>query len=94
MEIRIVKLVRGEQFVASVEYDAEKKEYRAKTPVVFQATPEGIVARPWLVYDNDEDITLKAEHVLCTARPESNLEAGYREKFGSGLVVPSQELII
>jgi hypothetical protein len=56
-------------------------------------TQEGAAMIPLLIFSTSESLSVAAEHIVYTAEPDDEVKNAYNAKFGSGLVMPSLNLV-
>ena len=86
MNIKLLKLVSGEDVIAEVE--TLQTEYRLKNPMKIIISPMGVGMMGFLDCVQQKSVCIKYEHVMFEAVPEQELYNAYNEKFGSGIVIP------
>lgn len=96
MTVQVLKMINGEEIVASVKSENDDTVTVSK-PAVVMLGPNGsggvqVQMGPWCPHSED-DVTLQKSHVLYRLEPNSELLNGYNTNFGSGLVVPPKRLI-
>jgi hypothetical protein len=87
MDVKIVRLMNGEEIIAKVKI--EKSKITIKNPAVIVPMGEqqlGMV--PWLPHSEDKEIVIDLDKVVFTFNPLTDLANQYSTNFGSGLVVP------
>ena len=94
--IKSIKLVSGEELVAEVVKQNEKT-LTIKNPVacVMQRSEKGPVLgfMPWMQSSNGPfDIAL--EKTIIVAEVAEEVQNGYNQIFGSGILVPPKQLIV
>ena len=100
MSIKILKLVNGEDVISTIE-DGEEIVLDRPAHLMTGRDPEtgqlGLGLGVWCPYSDKEKFTIDPDHVLVEIEEENipeELIREYREKFGSGLVTPSSDLIL
>lgn len=92
MEIKVLKLVTGEELISQFE---EKSEfYVLKNPQKFMLTQEGIASMPLMPFSTSETYEINKNHVLFVCDPESDIRNVYNSKYGSGVILPSSKIQI
>jgi hypothetical protein len=87
MSVRLIRIFGGEELLAKVT-DNEDGTISLKNPAVLLPMGEGKLAfAPWLPYVEDEEITLKNEHIVFSLSPAVELMNQYNSTIGNGLVV-------
>jgi hypothetical protein len=87
MAVKLLKLTTGEEVVADIE--AHENGYNLKYPVRIVATREGLGMVPWSPFLKEQKVRIPVEHVLFSAELDPEIESGYNEKFGNGIVIAS-----
>jgi hypothetical protein len=85
MNVKIVKLVTGEEIVAEV--NISDKDIVLKNPQKFMLTAEGLASMPLMPLSKDKEYTIPLHHVILTAEPEDDIKNAYNSQYGSGIVV-------
>ena len=90
MNIKILRLITSEELIG----DWNRETNTISNPVVMvPVSKEQIGFTPWIPYAKEEDIKLKEEHILSVLTPETKLVNEYNRVYGSGLVLPQEDLI-
>lgn len=89
MNIKILKLVTGEDVVANIEVLESENKVVMKQPQRFIMTQEGIGSIPLMPFSSDEKFTVSMDHVVLIAEPDAEVKNGYNSQHGSGIVVAS-----
>lgn len=87
-EVRIIKLLNGEELVGEIESRSEGT-LRVKNPMRIIATREGLGMAPYSVLSEDVLFNINGDHVTCISSPEKEILNSYNSKFGSGIVIPT-----
>lgn len=85
MDIKVLKLVTGEEMIAQLESDITT--YTVIKPQKFIMTQEGIASMPFIPFSKDEKFTIQKSHVLVVCEPEDDIKNVYNSKHGSGVIV-------
>ena len=103
MEIKILKLVNGDDVISSVEYDGGEERYdggevKLSNPAKLMMFPseEGGMAMaliPWCPYSDDEEFEIDERNILVSISPSDELRESYNQQFGSGLTTPPTDII-
>lgn len=105
MNIKIIKLITGEELLAEVAINEVVGELMIKNPVrivVIPADPRmqydpkktaNIGLAPWAEFTDDRQFKLDMSHVLAIMNPIKEFVNQYKGMFG-GLVVPTNNLIL
>jgi len=90
MNVRIVRLITSEELIG----DWNRETNTISNPVVMvPVSKEQIGFTPWIPYAKEEDIVLKEEHILSVLTPDTKLANEYNRVYGSGLVLPNEDLV-
>jgi len=102
-DIKLIKLVSGEEFLAETIVNEGEGSVTFKNPVVAVATEPrtpggepGLGFMPWFHFAHQTIFTLGIEKVMVVAdRYEPSLQKAYYDQFNdTGLIVPSEKKII
>ena len=55
---------------------------------------EKVGFQPWIPLSEDEEITMKPEHIMTVVTPDNKLQNEYNRVFGSGLIMPEESEIV
>ena len=95
-EVKVFKTINGEEIITEV-VDVKETYYVMKEPatLVLQETETGVKVGllPYMPYANG-NIALYANSVMAEAIPADSLISEYNRVFGSGIVTPSQSIIV
>ena len=94
MSVKIIRLNSGEEVIGNIEID--EKYCTIKKPCIIIPTGQGQIGlMPWLAYGEvgEEGVQVKESFVAFTFEPSAQLRNEYSQVFGSGLVVPENEVI-
>ena len=90
MNIKILRLITSEELIG----DWNRETNTISNPVVMvPVSKDQIGFTPWIPYAKEEDIKLKEEHILSVLTPDTKLVNEYNRVYGSGLVLPQEDLI-
>tara|TARA_B100000809_G_scaffold203267_1_gene204256 strand:+ start:290 stop:565 length:276 start_codon:yes stop_codon:yes gene_type:complete len=90
MSIKIVKIISGEDLVG----DWSEKESIISNPVVMvPVSKDQLGFTPWIPLAEEKEIKLKEQHILTIATPDDKLQNEYNRMFGSGIIVPDDNII-
>jgi hypothetical protein len=90
MNIKLIKLTNGEELVGDL--TVKKGKLQIKNPAKFIISHDGIGMMPFLPLTTDKEIEIDESLLMLTANLDPEVESGYRQKFGDGLVLPSSTL--
>ena len=101
MNIEILKLVNGDDIIADVEKNKEVGVL-LKNPARLMMFPSegggmGLGLVPWCPYTDQEDFTIAPINIMVEIEEKDipeELRNEYNNKFGSGLVTPSTDIIV
>ena len=91
MEVKILRFLNGEEVIGQI--TETKGEYTVKNGAVIVPVGEqqlGMV--PWLPHAEDNTITVDESKVVFVFKPLTDLANQYNTNFGSGLVVPNNQV--
>ena len=90
MNIKVIRLVSGEELIG--EWNEEKTIIN--NPVIMvPIAKDQLGFQPWIPYSEEEDIQLKEQHIMTVLTPDAKLQNEYNRVYGSGLVVPEENII-
>jgi len=90
MNIKIVRIVSGEELIG----DWNEKTNTITSPVVMvPVAKDQLGFQPWIPYSEDEAMTFKDQHIVVVLTPDTKLQNEYNRVFGSGLLVPEENII-
>ena len=91
MNIKVIRLVTAEELIG--EWNEEKSSIM--NPVVMvPVSKDKIGFQPWITLSDEEEISLKDQHIMAVVTPDIKLQNEYNRVFGSGLIVPETENIV
>jgi hypothetical protein len=91
MEIKVLKLVSGEEFICTLE--VKDDFYILTKPQKFLMTQNGIASMPLIPYSKDEKYSIHKDHVILTCEPDDDIKNVYNSEHGSGLVIPKSSIL-
>ena len=91
MNIKVLRLVTAEELIG--EWDQEKSSI-INPVVMVPVSKDKIGFQPWITLSNDDEISLKDQHIMAIVTPDIKLQNEYNRVFGSGLIVPEDDNII
>ena len=90
MNVKIIRLVSTEELIG----DWNEETKTITNPVVMiPVAKDQLGFQPWIPYSEDEEITLKDQHIVVILTPDTKLQNEYNRVYGSGLVVPDENII-
>lgn len=93
MDVKLVKLVNGDEFIAEEAQSINIKIAEFKNPIVLQPTQQGIHMIPYPFFRKNPELTLKEEHILFRVSIADEIVNEYKKQFG-GIIEPSKSLIL
>jgi hypothetical protein len=99
INVKLVKMISGEELIAEVVSDQES-HITIKNPVRVVVVPTKtnpqtptVGFAPWAEFSEEKEFTIHKAHVIVTMKPVQEFINQYSAMFG-GLVTPSSKLII
>ena len=90
MNVKIIRLISGEELIG----DWNKETSTIISPVVMiPVAKDQLGFQPWIPYAEDDEVPLKEEHIVVVLTPDKKLENEYNRVYGSGLIVPDENII-
>ena len=90
MNIKIVRIISGEELIG----DWNEETKTITSPVVMVPLGKDQLGfQPWIPYSEDEEITFKEQHIVVVLTPDTKLQNEYNRVYGSGLLVPEENII-
>ncbi len=91
MNIKVLRLVTAEELIG----DWNEEKCSITNPVVMvPVSKDKIGFQPWITLSEEEEISLKDQHIMAIVTPDIKLQNEYNRVFGSGLIVPETENIV
>lgn len=91
-DITLFRLHSGEEVIAKV-LDNSNNTWTIKSPAILLPMGEGRLGMgAWLPYCNTDSMQLPEKAVAFTVSPKKELVNNYNSGFGSGIVVPENDL--
>jgi len=90
MAVKLIKLTNGEELVGDL--TTKKDKLHIKNAAKFIISHEGIGMMPYLPLTTDKEIVIDASLLMLTADLDVEVLNGYNQKFGSGIVIPTNTL--
>lgn len=97
-DIKLIKLITGEDIVASVtitESQESETLWNLENAAKLILAPDGLGMMPLAPFSKSNVITIRESHVVFSTEIDDDIKNVYKEKFGNGIVVtssPSLEL--
>ena len=90
MNVKIIRLISGEELIG----DWNKETKTIINPVVMVPIAKAQLAfQPWIPYAEEEEVILKDQHIIVVLTPDTKLQNEYSRVYGSGLIVPEENII-
>ena len=90
MNIKVVRLISSEELIG----DWNEETKTITNPVVMiPVAKDQLGFQPWVPYSEEEEMVLKEQHIVVVLTPDAKLKNEYNRVFGSGLVVPDENII-
>ena len=91
MNIKVLRMVTAEELIG----DWNQEKSVITNPVVMvPVSKDKIGFQPWITLSEEEEISLKDQHIMAIVTPDIKLQNEYNRVFGSGLIVPETENIV
>ena len=99
--IKIVRLVNGEEIIAEVTDVASTSPISMKNPVRIVVIPNKMDPKtpqvglaPWAEFSADKTFTIDKSHILCIMTPINEFVQQYKSMFGGIIPVEQSKLIM
>jgi len=90
MNIKVIRIVSGEELIG----DWNRETNTITSPVVMVPLGKDQLGfQPWIPYAEDKEITFKEQHIVVVLTPDTKLQNEYSRVYGSGLLVPEENII-
>ena len=90
MNVKIIRLVSGEELIG----DWNKETNTVTNPVIMiPVAKDQLGFQPWIPYSEEEAMTFKEQHIVVVVTPDTKLQNEYSRVYGSGLLVPEENII-
>ena len=95
MEIKLIKLITGEDIIAEIEYAGDFREsIVCHEPFSLAMHPEkGLVLMKFSPYAKTEKVVFESNSVLCVLDPQDPLVEHYKQ-LTSKIITPKQGIIV
>jgi hypothetical protein len=87
MNIKIIKLISGENVVANVG-DVTVDGWELINPMLFMPTEQGVAMAPLVLFAKTKSVRIQPSHIMFMEPAEDEIANPYNEKFGTGIVLP------
>lgn len=91
MNVFYIKLITGEELLSKMKVNADT--YDLSKPVRVALTQQGLAMGPYVPLLEEEEITIKKEHVMFYGAVAEEVYSAYNSKFGSGLTLPDEHAL-
>lgn len=91
MNIKILKVVTGEELVADVKSD-EGDSYVLKNPTQIVHSHEGVGLMNYSIFAKSKEITIAKDHVVWVAEVEEQMYNAYNGQYGNGIVLAGADV--
>ena len=88
MNIKVIKLITSEELIG--EWNQENNSI-TNPVVMIPVSKDQVGFQPWVPLAKEEEIILK--HIMVVLTPDTKLQNEYNRVYGSGLVLPNEELV-
>ena len=86
MNIKVVRIISGEELIG--DWDDEK--YTITNPVIMvPVAKDKLGFSPWIPYVDEEEVSLKEQHIVTILTPDNKLQNEYNRVYGSCLLYTS-----
>lgn len=93
MNVFLIKLTTGEDIIADIENN--NKDLILKQPAIVMLHPQhGLIMMEWMPLSEDKEYYIKEEFIVTTSKPKADVFNVYNEKFGNGLVVTNNSIVL
>ena len=90
MNVKIIRIISGEELIG--DWNDETKTI-TQPVVMVPLGKDQLGFQPWIPYSEDEEITFKEQHIVVVLTPDTKLQNEYNRVYGSGLLVPEENII-
>ena len=91
-EVKIVRLTSGEELIAKVE-ETDTNVTLKKPAILIPAGKDQLAFGQWLPYANIKNgIEISKDYVVFVVAPMDEMAQQYDQAFGSGLIVPKNDI--
>lgn len=96
-ELRILKLISGEEVVGEILSDAEDSvtiQDPCTLGIMQSQTGPRLNMMPMLLFSEQKKVQLQKSHILYTVTVAQEIQNKYNEIYGSGIILPKPSAII
>ena len=91
MNIKVLRMVTAEELIG----DWNQEKSVITNPVVMvPVSKDKIGFQPWITLSDEEEISLKDQHIMAIVTPDIKLQNEYNRGFGSGLILTENDKIV
>jgi hypothetical protein len=97
MDIKVLKLVNGDEIICGVEYKDNTVVIDHPARIMLMQSEDGGVGCsliPWFFHSSQTQYPIQKSHIIIDVDPQEELRNAYSEQFGSGIVTPPSGLIL
>ena len=91
MNIKVIRMVTAEELIG--EWNEEKNSI-VNPVVMVPVSKDKIGFQPWITLSDEEEISLKDQHIMAIVTPDIKLQNEYNRVFGSGLIMSENDKIV
>ena len=94
MNVKIFKLVNGEEVISEFSDGEGVTVFTNPAKLITIPTEDGGVGMalmPWCVYSDQEEYSIRNDHIIISTDPPAELYDEYNDKFGPGVYDPSKD---
>jgi len=93
MDVRIVKLITGEELLTQLEPHDEGQTLKQPMVLIMQPGPQGgLQMVPFLMLAKGDSVDVRDENILFTYEPKEELANAYRQQVGSIVTAPANAI--
>ena len=95
IDIKLIRLITGEEVVAEILEDTEST-LKVQNALVVIPQAQGVGFAPWatVISKGNPEIVLKQEHIVYNVEVQEEVAGKYNEMFGSKLVTPASKKLV
>ena len=98
MSIQVIKLNCGDEVMGNMNGNGDGDTFVVEKPARVIIVPTenegmGVALMPWFPYCRDEKVSVKEDAIITRFNPTDELKNEYRKHFGSGLDIPTPQII-
>jgi non-homologous end joining protein Ku len=93
MEVKLVKLITGEDIIAGVESYQEQYIIVSKPHALAMHPEKGLVLMKFTPYAKTDEVTFDRTSILCILDPQDQIADHYKNMVGA-IITPKQGIIV